>query len=281
MILVLYNPMAARGRGRELAEKSPFVMQNAAQCRLMDITKGNAFGELQTLSADDRAIVAGGDGTLNCFINELYGAQVSCPLYLMPVGSGNDFVNDTRALDENGLVPLNAYIKNLPRIVCGEIERRFINGAGLGLDGYCCESVNEKKERGKRASYTLAALKGLLYAFKPANAVVTVDGVARRFTDVWLVPVMKGRYFGGGFQIAPMQDRNDPQGRLSVMVAHGLGRLSAASMLLKAKRGEHTGLTQYVHFFSGTRIRVEFDAPCALQIDGETVKNVRCFEALA
>ena len=281
MILVLYNPKAARGKGRALVEKSPFVLQNASQCRFVDVADADAASEIASLSAADAAIIAGGDGTLNCFINGLQGAQPPCPLYLLPVGSGNDFVNDTRALNENGLVPLNGYIGHLPHIECGGVKRFFINGAGLGLDGYCCESVNAKKERGQRASYTLAALKGLLYGFQPANAVVTVDGESRRFSDVWLVPVMKGRYFGGGFKIAPMQDRNDPEGRLSVMVAHGLSRLSAAGVLLKAKKGEHTGLTKYVRFFAGRRIRVEFDVPCSLQIDGETVKNVRCFEAFA
>ncbi len=45
---------------------------------------------------------------------------------------------------------------------------------------------------------TAIAIKGLLFHYRPTNAVITVDGVTHTYKKVWLVPTMNGRYYGGG-----------------------------------------------------------------------------------
>ena len=54
---------------------------------------------------------------------------------------------------------------------------------------------------------------------------ITVDGKEYRFKKVWLAPTMHGRFYGGGMMPTPAQDRLDPEGKLSVMVMHGSGKL--------------------------------------------------------
>ena len=39
-------------------------------------------------------------------------------------------------------------------------------------------------------------------------------------------------------------------------------------------KGEHVGHTEMVEVHTGHEIKVEFDVPCALQIDGETILGV-------
>lgn len=49
---------------------------------------------LGTLPADASLIIAGGDGTLNRFLNDTNGMALPEQLYYFATGSGNDFLHD-------------------------------------------------------------------------------------------------------------------------------------------------------------------------------------------
>ena len=85
---------------------------------------------------------------------------------------------------------------------------------------------------------------------------------------------MNGRFYGGGMMTAPQQDRNNPEGKLSVVVMHGSGKLKTLMVFPSIFKGEHISHTEMVDVLTGKEITVRFDSPAALQIDGETVKNV-------
>ena len=66
---------------------------------------------------------------------------------------------------------LNPFLANLPEVTVQGKTRRFINGIGFGIDGYCCEEGDLQREKSdKRVNYTAIALKGLLYDFHPTTA---------------------------------------------------------------------------------------------------------------
>lgn len=44
-------------------------------------------------------------------------------------------------------------------------------------------------------------------------------------------------------------------------------------------KGKHIAHKKYVDELKGEKIKVQFDRPCALQIDGETILNVTEYEA--
>ena len=46
------------------------------------------------LSSDDKVIIAGGDGTLNRFINDTEGIKFENEILYYPIGTGNDFAHD-------------------------------------------------------------------------------------------------------------------------------------------------------------------------------------------
>ena len=70
-------------------------------------------------------------------------------------------------------------------------QYRFLNGIGYGIDGYCCQVGDEQREKStKPVNYTAIAIKGLLFHYKPTNAVVTVDGETHNYRKVWLAPTM-------------------------------------------------------------------------------------------
>ena len=90
---------------------------------------------------------------------------------------------------------------------------------------------------------------------------------------------MKGRYYGGGMNATPAQDRRDPEGKLSVMLFYGQGRLRTLMAFPSIFKGEHIKHTNMVAIHEGRDIHVSFDSPRAVQIDGETILGVSEYHA--
>ena len=85
---------------------------------------------------------------------------------------------------------------------------------------------------------------------------------------------MHGRYYGGGMMCAPEQDRLAEDGMNTLVVWHGSGKLPTLMAFPSIFKGEHIKKTKMIAVMKGHEISVEFEKPCALQIDGETVLGV-------
>ena len=234
-----------------------------------------------SLTPVDKVTICGGDGTLNRFVNDTRGISISNDILYYAAGSGNDFLRDVGK--EKGAAPfrINQYIEYLPSVTVNGKESLFLNAIGFGIDGYCCEVGDEmrKKSDGKPVNYTSIAIKGLLYAFKPTDATVIIDGVEKRYKKVWIAPTMNGRFYGGGMIAAPGQRRDDPDGKFSVVVWHGSGKLKTLMVFPSIFKGEHVKHTECIDIMRADEVTVRFDKPCALQIDGETILNVTEYSA--
>ncbi|MBR2473538.1 MAG: diacylglycerol kinase family protein [Clostridia bacterium] len=275
MKYVLYNPMSDNSCGaenaRELLEKYP--SDKYVFIDFTTITDGEIFELLAKEDGD--VILTGGDGTLNRFVNILGDNVPDKNIYFYPAGSGNDFMNDIKGKNAKELILLNGYIKTLPVIEVNGKSYRFINGVGYGVDGYSCEVIDSrKKATGKKGSYSLEALKGLLYSYEPGKAKVTVDGVTTEFENVWMVSVMNGRYFGGGVMIAPMQDRLNEENTVSVLVVTSKSRVKTLLAFPSIFKGKHMKYTEIIKAFTGKNISVEVDRPSPLQVDGDVISGV-------
>lgn len=279
---ILYNPLSGNGKGEELAQKLTEVYKNdeLKYCNMTQITSYGRF--FDSISPKSEIVICGGDGTLNRFINESGGYPYENPLYFYATGSGNDFMRDLGK--EPGCEPIliNDYVKGLPTVTVNGKSSLFINAVGYGIDGYCCEVGDELREKSdKPINYTSIAIKGLLFRFKPTNATVTVDGKEYSFKKVWLAPTMHGKFYGGGMMTAPNQERNNADNTLSVVVMHGSGKLKTLMVFPSIFKGEHVNHTEMVKVLTGKNISVRFDTPTALQIDGETIKNVLQYSVTA
>lgn len=275
---VLYNPLAGGGTGLDSVKKLTDTMKDD-EFILNDMTKLESYGAFfAQLGENDTVILCGGDGTLNRFINDTEGIEIKCRLLYYPAGSGNDFYNDIK---KDGLISLEPYIKNLPEVVVNGRSYRFINGIGYGIDGYCCEEGDRLRRKStKPVNYTSIAIKGLLFHYKPANAVITVDNDTKHYKKVWLAPAMNGRHYGGGMMPTPEQDRLG-SGEVSVMVMHGSGKLKTLMIFPSIFSGTHVKYTKNVDVLKGHNIEVKFDRPTALQIDGETISNVTGYKVMS
>ena len=269
---ILFNPHAGSGKAED--EAKLLATKLGAENSIYDMTAVASYKELLT-DAEAEIIILGGDGTLNRFINDTYELNLQNKIYIYPIGTGNDFLRDLGKETTTEPVEITKYLKDLPVCEIDGKKQYFINGVGYGIDGYCCEEGDRQRASGvEKVNYTSIAIKGILFHFKPRKVKVTVDGVEYNFKRAWLAPCMNGRFYGGGIMPTPEQDRLNEECNISVMVYHGLGRLGALLLFPKTFKGEHVKKVKKIHIMTGKEIIVEYDKPCAAQIDGETVLNV-------
>ena len=279
---VLFNPNAGNGTGAAEAEKLRDILKGD-ELTFTDITSLNGYAEfLAGLSDDERLVLAGGDGTLNRFINETDGLDVGRDVYYFAAGSGNDFAHDLGKAKDDAPFVITEYLKDLPTVTVKGKAYKFLNGVGYGIDGYCCEVGDKQRETSdKPVNYTAIAIKGLLFHFKPCNAKITVDGVEHTYNKVWLAPTMNGRFYGGGMMPTPDQDRLGKDKTVSCMVFYGSGKLKSLAVFPSIFKGEHVKHKEMIEILTGHDIKVEFDRPTARQIDGETILGVTEYEAVS
>jgi len=267
---IIYNPLSGNGKGeaeaRALCEKLGGV-----ECA--DMTKIESYADFLAAHKEN-IIVCGGDGTLNRFVNDTADIKIDNSIYYYATGSGNDFLRDIGGT-AGEMINIDKQLQKLPVCTIGDKTYKFINGIGFGIDGYCCEVGDKLRlESDKPINYTGIAIKGLLFHYKPTNATVTIDGVEHKFKKVWIAPSMVGRFYGGGMMPTPAQDRFDEEGKLSVMIFHGTGRLRTLMIFPSIFKGEHIKKDKAVTVLTGKEISVEFDEPRALQVDGETLLGI-------
>lgn len=272
---ILFNPCAGSGKGEQNAKQLDTAL-SGNELKYYDMTKITDYESLLLgIPSDEPLVLAGGDGTISRFLNDTRGIGIPNDILYYATGSGNDFLHDLGI--EKGAVPfpIKQYLQNLPTVTVKGRDYLFLNGIGYGIDGYCCEVGDKLREKSdKPVNYAGIAIKGLLFHFKRSNAKVTVDGKTKTYRRVWLAPTMNGRYYGGGMNITPAQNRLNPERKVSVCVMHGGGKLKTLLVFPGIFKGEHIKYTKMVEILTGHEVKVEFDRPCALQIDGETILGV-------
>lgn len=227
-------------------------------------------------------MVCGGDGTLNRFVNYSAGVQLSNQILYYPGGSGNDFMRDLDLPQDGHPVMIREQLRHIPKVTIKGKDYYFLNGVGMGLDGYCCQEGERARGRSHRPiNYTKIALEGLFHGYTPKNATVIVDGREYHFRKVWLSPTMNGRYFGGGMMPTPAQDRLNPEHTVSVMLAHNAGKLTVAAVFPKIFKGLHVQYKKYITILTGHDITVRYDEPAPVQIDGEVIPGVLEYHVLS
>lgn len=276
---VLYNPIAGNGGCETKVKVLDSILSDPLE--YLDVTKISDYASfLGSLAEDDYIIVVGGDGTINRFINNTAAFTIEQDVLYYPMGSGNDFARELSSEPLTAPVSIKKYMEKLPAVEVNGKRYHFINGVGYGIDGYCCQVGDELRAiPGKKVDYTGIAIKGLLFHFKPRNAKLTIDGQEYAYNKVWLAPTMHGKYYGGGMIPTPGQDRMNPDGSLSVLVFHAGGKLRTLCAFPSIFKGEHIKYKKMVKLHTGHCIRVEFDRPTPLQVDGETILDVTSYTA--
>ncbi|MBE6887331.1 MAG: diacylglycerol kinase family protein [Ruminococcaceae bacterium] len=280
---IIYNRLSRSNTGELEAHMLDEIMagESLKYWNVEDIGDYHEF--FRNIPTDDKIIVAGGDGTLNRFINDTDCCNVLQDVYFFPAGSGNDFARDIGKKKHCEPFEMRKFISNLPAVTVNGEERRFFNSVSLGLDAQVCLEADRLKSAGRKSvNYAVLAVKCIFTKYKFCDAVVTDgDGNRREFKDVLLAITTKGRYFGGGVKISPNQDRNDPDENMTFIIAHNLPAWKALIVFASIVIGKHFSFRKNVTVIEGKEFTVEFSQPTPIQIDGETVVGQSKYHAAA
>ncbi len=212
-------------------------------------------------------VCIGGDGTISEVVNGFAGRLVT--LYLVPCGTGNDFV---RCLDlpKDPVLALKAQLSGKPYLIdVGRVnDHFFLNISGGGFDTEVLNQAAHFKKLGKGILPYLLGIFAALFRFRPLPVEMTMNGKTVK-KEVTIFSVGNGRYFGGGMMAVPHAELDD--GLFDVVIADKLGRLSILRLLSKFISGKHTSLP-VVH---ESRCR-ELTVRCPgmiINIDGELFKE--------
>lgn len=203
----------------------------------------------------------GGDGTLNEVVNGI--AEGKCKLGIIPTGSGNDFYRTLKETKNENI-----------RLDLGKVNGRyFINIASVGMDAETCNNANKIKSKIKlHSSYYLALIHTFL-TFKSKSLKLKIDKNVYA-GDYIIAAICNGKYYGGGFKIAPVASFDD--NKFDIYLVSKAGKLKLIKILLALLKSEHEKYNE-VRKYTGKSIIIKSENNLIINIDGEITisKNIK------
>ena len=229
----------------------------------------------------DVIVAVGGDGTWSNVADRLVASgRDDVALGILPSGTGNDFGrNFGHSLkDPRGAVRVLAE-GHIRRIDVGRVDtlsasehqpdlwerRHFLNLVGFGFDIAVIDAAKRALFLRGEALYKFTALQQL-FRFPGVHVRVESPGYEARELHHLMLTISNGRYFGGGFPIAP--DARVDDGWLhacSIGDASGFTRMRLFSL---AEKGRHTS-SDRVTITGDKAFRLRFRETPRFEMDGD------------
>lgn len=277
MDVILYNPLSRNGKSIEVVYQLKEKLEKKG--RLVQIENLLTIKDVKTFLTShlqcERFIILGGDGTLNRLVNEIRDIDIKQDIYLLKAGTGNDFLRSINPKNKNDIVDIKKYLKNLPIIKFNNKEKLFLNGVGLGLDGYVCHELNISRNKKNKRNY----FKNTFRAFKkyqPKKSKIILDEQHEiKIEKTWLVSVLNSKYLGGGMKFAPKADRLSEY--LYVVIIKDAPKWLISLIFPLIYLGWHQNIKKYVEIHQVKKAEIIFEEPSFLQIDGEDYNEILQF----
>ncbi len=271
-ILFIVNPAAGKKNSESLIQRiSDFCEANFLK---FDIEISKGAGEITKLVSAcmkekpyTDLVGIGGDGTLIECINGIEDFTIR--VGIIPMGTGNDFA---RALNiSNDIEETLEIIKNgkCTLVDLGMMNsNRFVNSAGVGIDGEIISDTQKiKKIISSRFAYLLSTLYNI-HKFKPFRAIVELDHEIIE-GKYYLIAIGNGAYFGGGMKITPGAQINN--GKFEICIVKDVSKLKFLRVLPKVYSGNHIN-DESVTMHKSNRISIVTpDRKMKLSADGNLV----------
>ena len=282
--LVVLNPAARRGRGREGFATARAVVQDAFDVELVETAHEGYEGTVARALRDGFRVfvAAGGDGTVHALVNAIIATRGDVPLDTIAVGavglgSSNDFHKPARRtingvpvrIDMNAARP-----RDLGRAIWDDGDRVFAVSASLGI----VASANALFDRPGpmlarlerhwvRGAILYAAVRTIL-GWRNLDATLTIEETSTR-VHLTTLSVGKTPWVSGGFHYDTPIEPDD--GRLLVNLCEGMTRIRSLGMLVALARGRFEGRPG-TRWWRVPALTVALDEPSDLELDGELFK---------
>ena len=287
---VIFNPASGRGRGaRRIAAYLDLLRRHLGRFEHSLTAAAGDEARLARAALEGGAetvVAVGGDGTWSQVADQVIGWPDGARLALLPSGTGNDFGRNLGLAYESPAAAVAALAAgHVRRVDVGRVvsdsaldpdrgradvyrSRHFLNVVGFGFDIAVIDAAAHARFLKGAVLYKVTALQQL---FRYPGIQVTVASPAHgeRTGRRLILTVSNGRYFGGGFPIAP--DATVDDGLLHACVIEDAGPLRRATLFNRAERGRHVGAPE-VAIMSDRRFQVRFAQAGPLprfEVDGD------------
>lgn len=275
-VLLVYNPCAGHGHaGKILPQVEATLIDNGIEFDL-HLTNYQGHGVEIVQNADiasyDGLIAAGGDGTLFEVINGYFKnpVDVSIPIGILPIGTGNAFARDLDMDIANWKEAVKIIADGKTRKVdVGKFNSHgqdyyYLNILGLGFVADVTKIAHKMKILGN-ISYTLGVLYRTIF-LSTDNMSIEIDG-QKLERECTFIEISNTRYTAN-FLMAPGALIDD--GLLDVTIAKKLSRRRLLQCFPKIFTGEHVHLPE-IETFQAKSIKIESTKPKVLSPDGELI----------
>lgn len=280
-IVHIINPVSGSGRKfrktrRAIAElgEDVYLTKRVSDCEefVADLLSRDPYAHI---------VAHGGDGTMGEAVSGIMraGAGATALFTGVPAGNGNDFLHYMR--DEK-----NEIGREYPTDVIFANGKYSVNVINVGFD---CTVVSEaeKIRRAPGIGNSFSYILGVVSALTKKSAFeteVTLRGVVSKggerdgetFRGKYLLAaIANGRYYGGGFKVAPHADTGD--GFIDVLLVDEISTAKFATLVSGFRKGTHikedlTVLDKFSKIMIFRRCReVSFGGMKKICFDGEIV----------
>ncbi len=246
--IFIINPAAGQGKARSywLPQIQRLVKERNIEYELhntLSFQEGINYIRQRCESGEEiRFYGCGGDGTLNCLVNGVYGYS-NASIGVLPTGTGNDFIRsftDPKAFQDLER-QLDGEVQKLDAIKCTDSSgtKISLNMCNIGVDAAVAVEAGEMKKKpllSGALAYGAAAVKVLSGTIGfPAR--VQIDDEEPYEKYFLFVAIGNGGFCGGGFHSTPLSKLDD--GLMDVCLVDNISRMKIATVIMKYRAGTH------------------------------------------
>ena len=274
----LINPVAGKGlvqkklaeQARETGKRLGLDFELYETQRQGDATE-YVCKTCRQISSRVRFYACGGDGTFQEAVTGALGFS-QAEVTVIPCGSGNDFVRSFTVPDD--FSNLEQQIDGVP-FPCDLLrvnDRYAVNLCNVGFDADIAYHMDKFKKIpfiGGSAAYNISLVFNLLKKLGK-KMTLQLDDQPPFTANNLLAAAANGRFYGGGYEAAPLARLND--GILDLCRVDKISRFRIAGFVRFYKHGQHLetpGLRNVVHYDKCRSLRIKSDKPLRFVLDGE------------
>ena len=290
-ILVIYNPIAGRGR---VKKHWPEVQQGLIDAGIeFDVATTSA--PLDAVKLAEKAatkystvVAVGGDGTVHEVVNGLLRASnegETITLGVVPLGNGDDFAKMVPPQTKIGGKAFDWRIA-IEKIAKGQTKmfdigrmssdqllsdrdnkpQYFMNGMDIGFGAQAALNFTKVPIFLTGMAAYLAAIMKTLVDYHIPKVTIQIDDQEAFEQSTTMTAITNGRCFGSGFWVCPEAQIDD--GLLDVMVTQSVGRLKIMRLIPKIMKGTHVN-EPILKSYRARRVDIKAHQPFVVEADGE------------
>jgi diacylglycerol kinase (ATP) len=263
-VAIFSNPSPRKKKSLDILQ---LVKNKLSQNTILFDTYSHCWPEIEQIEKYSDAIIVGGDGTLNLFLNTYKNLHL--PFSIITAGTGNDFARSLygiRNIDEQIEIAISGNIIAVDAGICN--NKVFHNGLGIGFDGKVVEKMLEGTIFSGQLAY-LSKVIPLIFTYKETPINLTINGKQQNIKSLMLT-IANGAYCGGGFHVAPMAKINSNQ--LDICIVKEVSLISRILNLSKIEKGKHLNLP-FIEYLNASTIHIKSPYPLPAHLDGEYFKS--------